>query len=519
MDQNIMSRMDDLKYEMGLHYDYVSEKVIEYTSALYELSENVSKEQQIGLCRDLLKEVQGTVYMKIWLYSFSVELTKDSAILTEFLEWLLEVPQLKMHTLYFMYQQILTEMFFFKALVNDRNRILCWKLWSRVFNLFKIEMAEELHKIEFKDRNQNLAVVITDQFLGVQHGPTKTALDRCYTLMHQMGKQVLLINTAEMNSLVGEIPLFRIRAGSYNENIKDESYMEWRGAKIPYFQCDYNMPDVDILKYLIKVLYDMKPGIVVDIGGGGVFAGLVNEMIPVLEVPLTSSNIFLTISDYQIVPPQEMDRQKHLLTEIGKKPDHAIVGRFTFSLKEQTEKVSRKELGLPENAFLLCVIGGRLREEVTGDFIRMLEKVLSDYVQIVFIGSMPTYPQLCQEYSWLEKYSYYLGFADDILSRVELCDLYVNPERRGGGTSSVEAMFKGLPVVTTEYGDVAGIVGSAFICTDYEEMAELIRRYAKEKEFYEKQSAAAREVARQHLDTEVEFERCVNIYIERMKSK
>jgi predicted O-linked N-acetylglucosamine transferase (SPINDLY family) len=31
-------------------------------------------------------------------------------------------------------------------------------------------------------------------------------------------------------------------------------------------------------------------------------------------------------------------------------------------------------------------------------------------------------------------------------------DIYINPTRRGGGTSAVEALSKGIPVITVNYG-------------------------------------------------------------------
>ena len=102
-----------------------------------------------------------------------------------------------------------------------------------------------------------------------------------------------------------------------------------------------------------------------------------------------------------------------------------------------------------------------------------------------------------------------IGYCDDILSRIENCDLYVNPTRKGGGTSCVEAMYKGLPVVSVNYGDVAVNAGDEFCVSDYEEMKKQIMKYYTDKEYYSKMSTKAKERVKILLDTESEFERII----------
>lgn len=96
--------------------------------------------------------------------------------------------------------------------------------------------------------------------------------------------------------------------------------------------------------------------------------------------------------------------------------------------------------------------------------------------------------------------------------RIELCDLYVNPTRKGGGTSAVEAMYKGKPAVSVGYGDVAGIIGEEFCCADYDEMVEIIKRYSADKQFYQEQSERAYKLAEEYLDTDGEFKRILSEY-------
>jgi glycosyltransferase involved in cell wall biosynthesis len=139
--------------------------------------------------------------------------------------------------------------------------------------------------------------------------------------------------------------------------------------------------------------------------------------------------------------------------------------------------------------------------------------VVGKNVVVFVIGKYDSYEMNMEKHSDLKEYVYYNGFSGDILSRIELCDLYLNPLRKGGGTSAVEAMYKGKPVVTIAYGDVAGIVGEDFCCADYSEMEKEIKRYASDREYYAIQSQKAKRLSEKYLDSEREFKRIIEEYL------
>ena len=511
--------LNEIKYEISLYHDYVSEVLIEETVMLAAIIRNESVVVKKDIVLDLIQASAGKPFTKVLFYSFAIDVVSDSELLVELLEMLLQTEAFKVNTLYFLHWQIQSMLFLKKDVITEDTLYLSRKLLERIYEKFKSELGERANyrRLSIGELNQDVAIVITGQLLATDHGPTKTVLDRCYTLMKRLGKQVILINTAEVLTMVGKIPFWNMAVGSYIEGLKSASTMEWRGVKIPYLQCDQNMPNLDALKYLLDVIYEMKPGIIVSVGHSSILGGLVNDIVPVLVVGTTTSGIVPMIEDYQIVPQKLDNSHINVFRKLGRGENSLIKGRFTFSLKEQEEFLERNMLGFPEQKFLLCVVGGRLDEEITEEFLAMLEGILSEKIAIVFIGEFQKYETLCQKYEWFRENSYNLGWCSDILSRVELCDLYVNPERRGGGTSCVEAMYKGLPVITTEYGDVAGIVGNNFSCHDYMEMGQIIQQYVEDKEFYKKQSAIAEKLAAEYMDSETEFERCINVYLERMR--
>jgi len=84
-----------------------------------------------------------------------------------------------------------------------------------------------------------------------------------------------------------------------------------------------------------------------------------------------------------------------------------------------------------------------------------------------------------------------LGLQEDMLAISEICDLYINPPRNGGGSSIAEALSKGKPAVTLNYGDCSIAAGEEFCVKDLEEMKNTIIKYITDNDFYKKMSEKA----------------------------
>ncbi len=239
-------------------------------------------------------------------------------------------------------------------------------------------------------------------------------------------------------------------------------------------------------------------------------SNLANKIIPVVTVGLGPADFEYTTTSYQTLSRKITETDIRLLSELGINEKHVIESVFTSSLKPQTEKIARGELGIPEDKFLIIVVGARLDQEVTDEFLKTMNDVVSDKMILCFLGYFNEYENKLSKYPELMKNSKFLGFCNDILSRMEICDLYVNPLRKGGGTSCVEAMYMGVPVVTCGYGDVSVNVGEDFWVEDYDEMKSKILQYYNDREFYEIMSEKARKRTEKLLDTEGEFVRILD---------
>lgn len=505
---DVAKALEIMRKEKELHKDLLTEEALKAGCKLVDVTGNLWE----GLKSTIIELVETEIpykypFMTIWWYSVLVGIKKDPGVFTKLICYIMENRKVfSANTQYFLYYQLYILMFHFRELNIQRVKVEMWKFRIKIGEEFAKKVAISLEMIPEEKRDTDLAVVITEQFLSIQHGPTKTVLDRCKVLMTKMGKQVLLINTGEVGTQIGAIPFYGARNGNYLDK-KGEKEQKWKGVSIPYYQCDNNMPNIETLEQLLTKIRAMAPGHIVLIGSGGILGDLVSRMIPTLAVGLAPSSLSYTCAKYQTLGRKMNETDIELLEAVGYTKNHVIESLFTSSLKPQTEHITRKMVEVSENKFLMVVVGARLDAEVDNQFLKMLEEIIEPNMFLGFLGEFSKYEDYISNFPHLKKQSAYFGFRQDILSWMEICDLYVNPVRTGGGTSCVEAMLKDIPVVTTDYGDVAVNAGMEFCVKDYKEMQNKILQFYNDKEYYEVMSKKAGERARLLLDTETEFVR------------
>ncbi len=387
-----------------------------------------------------------------------------------------------------------------------------WKLWDKIVARFSdsLSLTERFMPIPYEERNPDFYLVIIGQVLSDLHGPTKSALDRCKVLMDS-GKSVLLINTAEVMTETGRCIMHDTRVGNYVENFLTMKTYRWKGVDIPFYQCEKGMPRKDKMLELLEVIYEYKPIRVIDISGTTILGNLVDYFIPTLAVTLGPSDLIVTRETWQTIGRELNEKDRLILEQAGYPETNVIQMIMTFDEKEQTHFYTRKDSGLDESSFQVVIVGGRLDDEVTDEFFDMVETLTDLPIHFNFCGEFSKYKEYVEARPELKQVTGYIGYQKDIMAVYDLMDLYINPIRAGGGTSAQEAMLKGIPVITTRYGDVYVNVRDSFAVSDYKEMANCIRRYMSDREFYESQSKAARELGLKEKDTAGEFRRILGL--------
>ena len=416
---------------------------------------------------------------------------------------------IEIETKYFILYQIIAIGFPNPKIVNAETNLLKKELYFRIIQQYKELLGNSLNPIPQEQRNEKLIFLVTAQFLSLNHGPTKTALDRCETLQN-LGYEVILINTAELLSHHKAIPFFDMRQGNYLEEYSNTNSINYYEKNIPFFQCSNSMPNINEMVNIFLIINEYKPQMILSIGSYNVTADLASALVPVGMIATVPSNLPITACQFHITGKQITEQDINNVKQFGFSKKNLIQSRFTSSFKKQTTNLTRTQLNLPEDKFILALIGGRLTYEATPEFLDAILTTVEFNTHIVFIGQYNNYDEITKTHSLLKENSTNLGHQSDVLAVLECCDLYLNPPRTGGGTSAVEALSKGVPVISYKSGDVYLSVGDTFGVDSQEEYIDKIKQYATDKAFYEQQSKKAVERTKILTDTNKELNDLLN---------
>lgn len=176
--------------------------------------------------------------MAVWWYSVLLGMQKDVYIYKDFISFVrINGDSFSPNTQYFLFYQLAALGFRYLELINNDTRVELWKLCQEIVERFAKMISVPLNMVSEDRRNHNIVVVITEQFLATDNGPTKTALDRCKILMTALEKEVVLINTAEIVSSVGAIPFYGVMSANYVDKFLSSEAAVWKGVRIPFVQC------------------------------------------------------------------------------------------------------------------------------------------------------------------------------------------------------------------------------------------------------------------------------------------
>ena len=491
------------------HFDLVEEMLEAWERQFMPQKDH--QKDIMELCESLaLKMPDFPVWMRIHILSFCMKCSGD----VKYAEWLMrevldaDYDILGEYNKYFLYWQISSSIFDNTKLqshVVNNGRV---KLYRELYEAFsKALQVDRYPYIRIEERDKDKVFLFTSQFLREMHGPTKTVCDRAYFLQHYLGKKVTIINTAMLLPQKGDAPFYSRGQGGYLEEYLKIETFQFRDETFEFFQCEDNMPDLPTIQKILRKVMDEKPYCIINVGGGDLCADLCGVIVPEITVSTVFSDISTTCGKFQIVSSELKEEDCELLSILGEKEENVIKTLFTFTFKEQKNHYTRKAFGLAESSVVLLITGWRLDYEIQEDFLQMLEGLFAEKetFEAVFMGLFEKYEQMIENHPKLQERTHYLVNQEDALAVTELCNIYVNPKRKGGGTSAAEALYKGLPVVTLPFGDVAAASGKDFWVNDYDDMKNKIRQYSEDAVYYKKMSDLARERAVELTDSRKHF--------------
>lgn len=345
--------------------------------------------------------------------------------------------------------------------------------------------------IPVKSRTNNKIIIFTEQLLlNNRHAPTLMTLETAYTL-HKYFHYDIELFTCTSNRLIPSYLWISTQGMNFNGD---------KNMQIPYKDTilsarQYPLASCSLKDYeqMLHHIYRQNPLFVLNIGVNSPIADLprifttVVNLNTVTKAPISEADIFIRC--------MKLDSNLETLYQNELSPHQAQIfmqQNFPAVYLSTGEHYTRETLHLPTQQFLICLVGNRLDGEISPVFLQFMLDILQNNSKIdfVIIGNT-TELNKHFENTPFDHRIHYLGYCPDLMAVYPALDLYLNPERVGGGWSSAIALRAGLPVVTLPNCDVAYNVSEDFIVHTKEDMRKTIFHYATDASFLKAQRQLA----------------------------
>lgn len=390
---------------------------------------------------------------------------------------------------YLFYSQLMRANFSGQSLAYDYA-----PLYRLMIEKFCQQSAEFCHVSPLiGDGNEEIVLLLTNQFVTAQHGPTLTILNYASALK-AMGKHPVVIcctSVAKSGHYVYPMPapvffgtvrneyfeadtLFDLDTGKQQAHAGGSVVKCW--DQLFDFMQLTPMDDTDHLTDLVDVINQINPRFIIGVGGLNPVLEFIAQSRPVLNVPCVTS-LVTPLYAVPVLHREQNDNDRKRVEALAL-PHPVLTSRLPFRLRKFDCKKSSK---VTDPVINFVVVGYRLEHEMRQDFFDTLITIKQQLPKsaFVFIG-----PDAIEGFpAQLESCSYFSGRVSNAIELIANCHFMLNPKRQGGGTSAIEALSLGIPVLTEAYGDVYQYIGDDFVFSTDQQRLDFIQRYLTDAEF------------------------------------
>ena len=206
----------------------------------------------------------------------------------------------------------------------------------------------------------------------------------------------------------------------------------------------------------------------------------------------------------------ELAKSKFKAKEVCYVPGVGIdLSRFENVEVDRREK--RREIGVPEDAFLLVSVGELNENKNHQVIIRAMAKLGNPNIHyaIAGVGDKKEYLEELAQTLGVSDRLHLLGYRRDIPELNTAADAFCFPSHREGlGLAAIEAMACGLPIITSNvHGindySIDGVTGYKCSPTDAEGFASAIEKLLKNRDLIEKTNSSNKEYIKKYSINEI----------------
>lgn len=229
----------------------------------------------------------------------------------------------------------------------------------------------------------------------------------------------------------------------------------------------------------IATILQFDPDLILCVGPYSPITSALYSFRPVVALPtnavsfLGSADVWLRGSDHKI-SDSEMTWDHEFPIPL------AHFHPFRIHKNKNKRSLTRKEVGIDPSALVLVTVGFRLKNEILGIWANQMLDTLTQFDKLVWVIIGSETPSALEHAPHGKVIN--LGVRDDVSSIMQLCDIYVNPPRMGGGFSVLEAMSSGVATLAfsnTDGGEKIGTYAASDQPMYFSQLIELITNQEK----------------------------------------
>ena len=299
-----------------------------------------------------------------------------------------------------------------------------------------------------KKSNTKKIAFIVDQLISINHSPTKLMLDyarniRKYYPDYEV--KIFVEDNLYCKNEIGIIPY--LYTSAISSSIKDEHYKYLDDKSIKICYANVNLSKKNRTINLANKVSEFNPDVILTNSDISVVSRIFYKRVPIVFMSM-GGDYFSNLADAYLCINVDVTLE---LNNSYKLLDRNKIYMFKYGLefKKPKKKLNREIYGVNEDNFIMITVGNRLDAEMDKEFIDYITKFIMDNTDVKwFIVGGRNIPYIQEKFSHLLKDKIIkIKYEDDLPALYRICDVYINPRRKGGGISIAMAMKEGLPVV------------------------------------------------------------------------
>jgi len=318
-------------------------------------------------------------------------------------------------------------------------------------------------------------VAVVSSHLGnIYHTPGRLAANQC-RLLARAGRRVELFSCQEQ--LLPKMELFH--GGGGTVRLPTPEGTDWQRllpAGVRMSVSNHRFSLRSRWRATLDGMAEFDPDVVLFIGLYSPLAAALYKVRPVVGL-CTNSVPPLGPVDVWLASDEAAIGREHKVWDGQFPVPLAHIHPYRISTVGGPFALTRADLGLPDDALVCVTAGFRLEQEVGGPWATRMAGALAQHAGAVWllVGGSGQVPKALQQLPPGKVLA--LATRPDVSAVLNLCDIYVNPPRMGGGFSVAEAMAANLPVLAfagSDGGDKVGAWALAGVEAYMERLAALL---------------------------------------------